>query len=78
MKKNKKLEAVQAKFLEVHGDGSNPERLIKKFMKKVRKEEVLKPFYGKLMYHQTRGQKRRQKKLKAIFQARKKENEQSE
>lgn len=64
---------IQARPLEVsieqaRGDST---RLIKRFMKKVRKEEVLKPFYGKLRYHQTKSQKRRQKRLRGKFLARK-------
>lgn len=69
-------EPVQAKFLEVSaGKNVNPERLIKKFMKKVRKEEILKPFYGKLMYHQTKNQKDRKKRLRSTYLAQKSKNE---
>lgn len=74
MKKNRfrnqqnKHDGIEAKFLEikiedVNGDSS---RLIKRFIKKVRKEEILKPYYNRLMFFQTKNQKRRQKKMKAI------------
>lgn len=53
---------------EVGGDQS---KLLRKFIKKVRKSEILKPFYGKLMYYISKSQKRRQKKLKALFNQKK-------
>lgn len=54
---------------EVGGDQS---KLLKKFTKKVRKAEVLKPFYGKLMYYISKSQKRRQKRRKALFDQKRK------
>jgi truncated hemoglobin YjbI len=70
-----KHEPVQAKNLEVNLDevGGDTTKLIKKFGKKVRKEEVLLPYYDRLMFYSTKSQKRRKKRLKAIF-AQKKEN----
>jgi hypothetical protein len=59
------LSPLQVRAEEVGGDTS---KLIKKFIKKVRKEEVLKPFYDKLMYYSTKSQKRRAKKLKSEFE----------
>lgn len=62
-------ETIQAKFVEVteercHG---NVSKMIKSFMKKVRNEEVLAPFYDRLAYHKTKGQKERTKKLKGAW-----------
>jgi truncated hemoglobin YjbI len=48
-------------------------KMLKKFTKKVRKEEVLKPFYGKLMFYTTKGQKKRKRKLKGIWNTKKHE-----
>ena len=47
--------------------GGDFNKMLKKFSRKVRKEEVLKPFFGKLMYFTTKGQKRRAKKLAGIY-----------
>jgi truncated hemoglobin YjbI len=71
-------EPVQLKPLEVKLDeaNGNTTKLIKKFMKKVRKQEVLKPFYERLMYHVTKGQKRRQKKLKSEYEVKKNKKKQ--
>ena len=48
-------------------------RMIKKFGKKTRKEEVLKHFYGKLMCYETKGQKNRRKKIQGIYETKKRE-----
>lgn len=71
---------VEAKVLEVsikevNGDTT---KLIKKFCKKVRKEEILKPFYRRLMYFETKSQKRRQKKMYGIYEWRKKVSKQED
>lgn len=58
------ISPLEVRLEEVGGDTT---RLIKKFLKKVRKEEILKPFYGKLMYYSTKSQKRRAKKLESDF-----------
>lgn len=76
-RRKNKNDAVEAKPLQVTIEQAKGDttRLIKKFMKKVRKEEVLKPFYGRLMYHETKSQKRRKKNAKAAFFARKRQRE---
>lgn len=51
----------------------NTNKLIKKFMKKVRKAELLKPYYGRMMYHKTKSQKNREKSRKATYEAKKQE-----
>ena len=58
----------QVTLEEVKGDKS---RLIKKFIKKVRKAEILKPYYDRLMYFTPKPQRRRQKLKKAIWEERK-------
>lgn len=62
------LKPLQVTLEECHNDF---DKMVKKFIKKVRKEEVLKPYYKRLMYHQTKSQKRREKKLSAIFKNKK-------
>lgn len=75
-KRPHKRDGIQARFLEVTAEQCRGDirKMIKKFSRKVRKEEVLKPFYGKLAYHQTKGQLERQKKSKGkyLFQKREK------
>ncbi len=68
-------DGVQARPLEVSLSECNNDstKMIKKFMKKVRKEETLKPFYGKLMYHSTKSQIRRAKKHKSIYEYKKRD-----
>lgn len=58
------IEPLQVKIEETGGDYN---KLIKKFMKKVRKEETLKPFFGRLMYFSTKSQKKRAKKIESIY-----------
>ncbi len=58
-------EPFQVSIEEVKGDKS---KLIKKFIKKVRKAEILKPYYDKLMYFTPKPQRRRQKLKKAIWE----------
>lgn len=43
-------------------------KMIKRFCKKTRKEEVLKPYFGRLMYWETKSQKRRRKNTKSIYE----------
>lgn len=80
-KKEDKLGSViTCKTLEVSSKECNGDvsKMIKRFCKKTRKEEILKPFYGRLMYWETKSQKRRRKKLKSIHESnrrRKKEEE---
>jgi hypothetical protein len=50
---------------ECNGDSS---KLIKKFVRRTRKEEVLKPFYRKLLYWETKSQKRRSQRLRGIYE----------
>lgn len=61
----KKIEVTEA---ECHGDVG---KMIKRFSKKTRKEEVLKPFYDKLLYWETKSQKARRRKQKGIYEWRK-------
>lgn len=58
----KKVEVTEA---ECNGDVG---KMIKRFSKKTRKEEVLKPFYDKLLYWETKSQKARRKKQKGIYE----------
>ena len=51
--------------------GGSVSRLIKKFNKKVRKAEILKPYYGRLMYHIPKSQKRREKLRKTKYEEKK-------
>lgn len=73
-KKENNVEPVILSPLEVRAEqvGGDTSKLIKKFLKKVRNEEILKPFFGKLMYHSTKSQKRRAKKLESEFKWRQK------
>lgn len=61
---------IEVTIGECNGDFN---KMLKKFTRKVRKEEVLKPFYDRLMFHTTRGQKIRAKKQKGTYNTRKKE-----
>lgn len=54
----------------------NFNKMIKRFNRKVKKEEVLSPFYGRLASHKTRGQKRRDKRLKGAWLHKKKKMKQ--
>lgn len=71
----KNNEVVEAKPLQVSIEECNGDstKMIKKFMKKVRKEEILKPFYGKLMFFSTKSQIARAKKHKATYEYRKRQ-----
>jgi ribosomal protein S21 len=42
--------------------------MIKRFTKKTRKEEVLKPYYERILYWETKSQKERKKKQKGIYE----------
>lgn len=64
------LEPFQVTLDECNGDFY---RMLKKFTKKVRKHEVLKPYYGKLSYFTSKSQLRRQKKIKAIYEEKKRQ-----
>jgi hypothetical protein len=59
------LEPFEITLAECDGDFF---RMLKKFTKKVRKHEVLKPYYNKLSYFTSKSQLRRQKKIKAIYE----------
>lgn len=63
------LQPLQVKAEEVGGDFN---KMIKRFSKKVRKYETLKPYYDRLMFHQTKSQKRRAAKFKSIYECQKK------
>lgn len=75
-KKKKDNDTIQAKFVEVTAEqcGGNTTKMIKRFMKKIRKEEILKPFYTKLAYHQTKGELERQKRSKGEWLEKKRQN----
>lgn len=49
-------------------------KMIKKFCRKVRKEEVLKPYYRRLMYWETKSQKRRRQRLKSVYETKRRQN----
>lgn len=63
------FEPVLAKHLEVRIEecGGDTEKLIKRFIKKVKKEEVLKEWFQKNMCFETKSQKVRRKKRQAVF-----------
>ena len=65
-------EPIQVTLSECGGDEV---KMIKKFMKKVRKLELLKPYYDRLMFHETKSQKRRRKQRIAKFNALNKKDE---
>jgi hypothetical protein len=56
---------VEVTTEECDGDYS---KMIKRFVKKTRKEQILKPFYDRLLYWETKGQKERKKKQKGIYE----------
>lgn len=55
---------LEVSLSQVRGDTS---KMIKKFMKKVRKEEVLKAYYERLAFPTTKGQQRREKKSRKAW-----------
>ena len=63
-RKRSREDVVLAYPLEVTLDecNGNTAKMIKRFTKKVRKEEVLRPFYERLAYPTTKGQKARKKR----------------
>ena len=64
------LKPLEVRIEEVNG---NTSKLIRKFNKKVRKAEVLKPYYNRLMYFTPKPQKRREKLRKAIYEEKKRQ-----
>lgn len=62
------LKPFQVTLDEAKGDQN---RLIKKFNKKVRKAEILKPYYSKLMYFTSKSDIKRQKHRKAVWEEKK-------
>lgn len=60
-------EPLQVSLSEVNGDFK---KLLKKFLKKCRKEEVLKPYFEK-MYYKSKGQKKREKYFRAVYEQKK-------
>ena len=62
---------VEVSLKEVRGD---PERLIKKFMKKVKKERIIEDYLDKRFYEKPSA-RRRKEKLKKLCNARKAEQE---
>ncbi len=62
------LEPLQVTINQTKGDYT---KLVKKFIKKVRNEEVLKPYYNKIAYFISKSEKRREKKRKGRFEEQK-------
>lgn len=73
---NKKFnnDVVIAKNIEVSlaECGGDFNKMLKKFSRKVKKEEILKGFYGKLAFFSSKSQKRRAKKSKGIYASKRK------
>lgn len=53
-------------------------KMIKRFCKKTRKEEILKPFYRKLLYWETKSQKRRRQRLKGTYEWKKQQSREAD
>lgn len=66
---------IEVSLSECNGDFN---KMLKKFSRKVKREEILKPFYGKLAFYTTKSQKRREKKSKGVYIARRKAEKDSE
>lgn len=62
------LEPLQVTIESTRGDYT---RLVKKFIKKVRNEETLKPYYDKMAYFISKSEKKRQKLRIAKFEEQK-------
>ena len=62
------LSPLQVTLEEAKGDTT---KLIKKFSKKVRRAEVLKPYFNKLMYFTPKSDLKRQKRRKAVWEEKK-------
>lgn len=62
-------DVVEARPLEVSLTQckGNYNKMIRKFMKKVRKEEVLKPYYERLSHPTSKGQKNRMKRARKAW-----------
>lgn len=62
-------DGIEAKFVEVTAEQCRGDfkKMLKRFTKKVRKEELLKPFYERLAFHQTKGQLERKRRNKGKF-----------
>lgn len=74
MKQKRRIEEVKLKPLEVKPKkGMENKVLVKKFIKKCKKEGVLLPLFEK-RYHKTKGQKRREKHKKEVYKQKKKKN----
>ena len=73
--KTKNVECVNAKFLEVKIEETSGDatKLIKKFSRKVKKEEILKPCYERMKFFLTKSQRRRKKRLKSIYEHKKRQ-----
>lgn len=71
--KNKEFEPVLLEPLQVTIGQTNGDynKLVKRFIKKVRNEEVLKPYYNKIAYFISKSEKKREKLRKAKFQEKK-------
>lgn len=74
MKQFKNDEVILAKKVEVTITECNGDfnKMLKKFSRKVKREEILKPFYGRVAFHTTKGQKRREKRNKGVYLSRRK------
>lgn len=75
LKQKFNVEPVLAKGVEVTLEecGGDYRRMIKKFVKQCRKEEVLKPYFDR-MYFKSKGQKRREKHLRAVYEQKKEQS----
>lgn len=72
---NNKEKVFEAKHVEVSLQecGGDFNKMLKKFTRKVRKEEVLAPFYDRLAFYTTKSQRDRQDKFKGIYETKKRE-----
>ena len=68
-------DAFTAKHIEVSAEecGHDFNKMMKKLDRKIKKEELLKPFWNELAFYTTKGQKRRQAKIRGTYRSRKEE-----
>ncbi len=75
MREDNSSKTFEAKHIEVSLQecGGDFNKMLKKFSRKVRKEEVLAPFWDRLSFHTTKSQRRRKDKFKGIYETKKRE-----
>ncbi len=75
IKEDNTIKTVEAKHVEVSlaECGGDYNKMIKKFIRKVKKEEVLAPFYDRVAFFTTKSQRRRAEKFKGIYETKKRE-----